>query len=398
MPTRRSMPVRRATMLVIAGLSVSCALAREAPRGPAVVPVPAAIAREVRLEVFAEGLREPVRLTFAPKDPSKRIFVVEKGGRIRVIARGRVLPEPFLDIGARVSRGSEQGLLGLAFHPAYASNGRFFVNYTDRKGDTRIVEFTATDPRANRVAIAGEREILKIAQPWSNHNGGHLLFAPDGALLIGLGDGGSGGDPRGNGQNPAALLAKMLRLDPDAAGEGAKPEILAKGLRNPWHYALDRATNDLYIGDVGQDAWEEVHVTPLAALEGKNFGWNVLEGSHCFRSRSCHTDGLELPVIEYDHDTGCSITGGVVYRGTSVPQLSGLYFYSDYCTAILRSFRWKPAQGKAVDHWDWKAALDPKNALARISVFGEDEVGEIYLLSLEGTIWRFERANPPRAD
>lgn len=386
MATPRSIARPWPALLVF--LALSDCLARETARGPAVAPVPASAARGVRLEVVTDRLREPVGLTFAPKDPAKRLFVVEKGGRIRVLMGGRVLPEPFLDLSQRVSRGSEQGLLGLALHQRFVTNGRLFVNFTDKRGDTRIVEITVSDPKANRGSIARERELLHVEQPYSNHNGGHLLCAPDGSLLIGLGDGGSGGDPRGNGQNPSTLLGKLVRLDPDAA-DGTKPRILAKGLRNPWRYSLDRATGDLYVADVGQNAWEEVHVTALGALEGKNFGWNILEGAHCYRSKSCRTEGLELPAVEYDHDTGCSITGGGVYRGKALPQLAGIYFYSDYCTAILRSFRWKRAEDSATDHWDWKPALDSKSRLAQISAFGEDEDGELYVLSLGGTVWRF---------
>jgi glucose/arabinose dehydrogenase len=382
----------KGAILPLAALSVTCSLAGGAARGPAVAPVPADVALGVRLELVTEALRSPVGMTFAPKDPAKRLFVVEKGGRLRVLEKGQVLPEPYLDISSRVSGGSEQGLLGLAFHRDFVTNGRFFVNYTDKKGDTRIVEFTASDPKANRAAVSGERELLRVEQPYSNHNGGHLLTMPDGALLVGLGDGGSGGDPRRAGQDPGTLLAKMFRLDPDAKGEAAQPKILAKGVRNPWRYALDGATNDLYIADVGQNLWEEVHVTPLSELAGKNFGWNILEGSHCFRSTACRTAGLELPVVEYDHDAGCSITGGVVYRGKALPRLAGIYFYADYCTALLRSFRWKREDGAALDHWDWKAALDPKNRLSQISAFGEDHDGEVYILSLGGTIWKLAPA------
>jgi len=368
-------------------LSTTCAFAAGTPAGPAVVPVPAAQATGVRLEVVTDKLREPVGLTVAPKDKAQRRFVVEKEGKIRVLLQGKLLPDAYLDVSGRVSRGSEQGLLGLAFHPDFMQNGRFFVNYTDKKGDTHIVELTAADPAANVAAGARERELLKVDQPYSNHNGGHLVALSDGALLVGLGDGGSGGDPQGNGQNPTTLLAKMFRLPTDPASK-APPKILAKGVRNPWRYAIDAAAGDLYIADVGQNQWEEVHVTALDKLAGKNFGWNILEGSHCFRSAACKTAGLELPVVEYDHKAGCSITGGIVYRGKALPNLTGLYFYADYCTALLRSFRWDRAQGAAKDHWDWKKALDPKERLSQISAFGEDHDGELYILSLGGTIWK----------
>jgi len=340
--------------------------------------VPAAAASRVRLAVFADKLDHPLGMAFAPGDPAKRLFIVEKGGAIRVLRKGAP-PSEYLNLHERVSRGSEQGLLGLAFHNEFMKNGRLFVNYTDKEGDTRIVELTVASPAAERATIASERELLFVKQPYSNHNGGHLLMTPEGWLLVGLGDGGSAGDPHGNARNPKTLLGKMFRLD-------GEPKILAQGMRNPWRYALDRATNDLYIGDVGQNLWEEVDVVPLAALAGKDFGWNAMEGNHCFRSATCDPSGLTLPVVEYGHDAGCSITGGVVYRGKAIPSLAGTYFYSDYCTALLRSFRWTRAAG-VTDHWEWNAALDPKHALAQVASFGEDEVGEVYILGLAGTVW-----------
>lgn len=356
--------------------------------GPAVTPVPPEVARGVALVVFVEKLDEPLALLAAPGDSGSRLFVVEKTGRIRVVRSGRVAPEPFVDLSARVSRGSEQGLLGLAFHPRFATNGRFYVDYTDREGDTRIVELTAAKPGDDRATIAGEREILKIDQPYANHNGGHLLMERAGTLLVGTGDGGSGGDPHGNGQNPGSLLGKMLRLAPDAKEGPARTTILARGLRNPWRYAIDPVTNDLFIADVGQNKWEEIDVVPMDKLAGANFGWNVMEGAHCFRAETCDASRFVPPVAEYGHDVGCSITGGFVYRGKALPALAGAYFYADYCTALLRSFRVGKGGGRVVDHWDWKAALDPKSALAQISAFGEDASGEMYVISLRGTIWK----------
>jgi glucose/arabinose dehydrogenase len=369
---------------VLLAIAVACASAnpKEAAKGPAVSPVPAAIASKVRLAVAADKLDHPLGMAYAAGDPAKRLFIVEKGGTIRVMKQGAA-PAPYLSLKARVSGGSEQGLLGLAFHKEFMKNGRMYVNYTDREGDTRIVELTVADPAADRATIAGEKELLFVKQPYSNHNGGHLLMTPEGWLLVGLGDGGSANDPQKNARNPKTLLGKMFRLD---LAPGAAPKILSQGMRNPWRYALDRATNDLYIGDVGQNLWEEVDVIPLDALSGKDFGWSVMEGFHCFRSASCDTAGLVLPVAEYGHDAGCSITGGVVYRGKALPALAGTYFYSDYCTAFLRSFRWTKSGG-VTDHWEWNAALDPKHALAQIASFGEDEAGEIYVIGLAGTVW-----------
>jgi glucose/arabinose dehydrogenase len=344
---------------------------------------PAALAAVAKLEPVARGLDQPLLLTHAPGDPA-RLYIVEQTGRIRVLASGKVAPAPFLDLSKSVSRGGEQGLLGLAFHPRFAENGLFIVDYTDRGGDTRVVRYHAGPGGAEP---ASARELLTIKQPYANHNGGNVIFGPDGKLYIGTGDGGAAFDPHGNGQNRAALLGKMLRLDVDAAD--AKPEIMAIGLRNPWRYEFDRATGDLYIADVGQNKYEEVDVVPLAALGGKNFGWNVLEGFHCLSGKACDASGMQPPAIEYTHQDGCSITGGFVYRGVALPELDGIYFYSDYCTGLLRGFRWK--DGKVSDHWDWKGPLDPGNKLAKVSSFGEDAEGELYVVSLEGTIWKLVR-------
>jgi glucose/arabinose dehydrogenase len=374
---------RRAAALLFVVAAASCMAAnpREAAVGPAVSPVPADAAAHVRLDVAADKLDRPLGLAFAPGDPAKRLFIVEKGGTILVLEKGAA-PSAYLSLSDRVSHGSEQGLLGLAFHGEFMKNGRLFVNYTDKAGDTRIVELTIASPAADRATIVSERELLFVKQPYSNHNGGHLVMTREGWLLVGLGDGGSAGDPHGNARNPKTLLGKMFRLNLDASWK-----ILSQGMRNPWRYALDRATNDLYIGDVGQNRWEEVDVVPLASLEGRDFGWNLMEGNHCFRSATCDAGGLVLPVVEYGHDAGCSITGGVIYRGTAIPSLAGTYFYSDYCTSFLRSFRWTAERG-VTDHWDWTKALDPKQTLAQVASFGEDEDGEVYVIGLAGTIWK----------
>lgn len=353
----------------------------------AVAPVPPEIGTLVKLGVVAEKLDHPLGMAYAPNDPAKRLFIVEKTGAIRILKGGAIAAEPFLDLKARVSRGSEQGLLGLAFHQEFMKNGRLYVNYTDKEGDTRIVELKVAAPDADRATIASERELLHVEQPYANHNGGNLVMTPAGWLLVGLGDGGSAGDPKGNARNPKSLLGKMLRLDPDAESAMLRTRILAQGVRNPWRYALDRATGDLYIGDVGQNQWEEVDVVPLASLDGRDFGWNAMEGTHCFHASTCDQDGLTLPVVEYGHDVGCSITGGVVYRGAAIPKLAGVYFYSDYCTGLLRGFRWTK-DGRVADHWDWKKAIDPDARLAEVASFGEDEAGEVYLVGLGGTVWK----------
>lgn len=354
---------------------------------PAPVAVPADIAAKVALRPFAKGLYRPVQLVAAPGDASGRLFVVEQRGAIRIVKGGVVQKAPFLALDD-LSDGNEQGLLGLAFHPAFATNRRLYVDYTDAEGDTHVVEYTVKAGDPDRVDPASAREVLTIPQPYSNHNGGDLVFGPDGKLWIGTGDGGSANDPRGNGQNPRALLAKMLRLDVDTAG--AKPEIVGLGLRNPWRYSFDRKTGDLYIGDVGQNLWENVYAVAHDDLTGHNFGWNLREGRHCFAEDPCDLPGLTAPVVEYAHGPlGCSVTGGFVYRGKAIPALDGVYFYGDFCTGMVWSFRWTP-DGGAVDHWDWKAALDPDGALANLSSFGVDGDGELYVLSLDGPIYRLE--------
>jgi glucose/arabinose dehydrogenase len=297
----------------------------------------------------------------------------------------------------RVSKGSEQGLLGLAFHPRFAENRKLYVNFTDTQGDTHVLELMVARDDRDRVDSASERELLFVDQPYSNHNGGHLLFGPDGLLYVGLGDGGAANDPKGNGQNPTALLGKMLTLDVDATGAAAKPRIAALGLRNPWRYAFDRETGALWIADVGQNEFEEVDVMTPAMLRAStppNFGWNVMESLHCFARPLCDAKAYVAPVVEYDHGEGCSITGGFVYRGRALPRLDGLYFYADYCTALVRSVRPQADGATVTDIWDWRAALDPKEQLADLSSFGEDADGELYLLSLGGDVYKFVPAAP----
>ncbi|MBI3770010.1 MAG: PQQ-dependent sugar dehydrogenase [Deltaproteobacteria bacterium] len=388
-------------ILALATLATTaCRTAEPAPRPPP--RVPAEVARGVTLTRIVDGLEKPVALTFAPGDSRQRLFVVEKVGRVRTLVDGRLQPAtaPFLDLGGRVSTWTEQGLLGLAFHPDFARTRRLYVNLTDVKGDTRVLEFQARADDPDHVDPASERELLFVDQPHLNHNGGDLVFGPDGKLYVGLGDGGSAGDPHGNGQNDRALLAKMLRLDVDegrASGARPRPVIVAKGLRNPWRYSFDRATGDLWIADVGQDLYEEIDVLPAATLAAviardetpPNFGWNVMEGRHCYGARNCTQDGLVLPIFEYGHDDGCSITGGFVYRGRALPTLAGAYFYADYCTAIVRSLRCD-VSGAVRDSWEWRPALDPESRLSNISSFGEDADGELYVLSLEGAIYRLD--------
>jgi glucose/arabinose dehydrogenase len=350
---------------------------------------PTTISKRVELRVFVDkGLKNPVLLTFAPGDTSKRIFVIERAGTIRIIKEGKLEKKPFLDITKKVeSDYIEQGLLGLAFHPNYKENGRLYVNYIDLSENTRVAEFTVDASDPNLVDPSSEREILSIKQPYANHNGGHLAFGPDGLLYILTGDGGSGGDPKKNSQNSKSMLGKMLRVNTDTAKPTA--EIIGIGLRNPWRYSFDRKTGDLYIADVGQKLYEEVNILMHDKLEGHNFGWNIAEGNHCYKKKACDTKKFTAPAFEYSHQVGCSITGGFVYRGKALPELDGLYFYADYCTGALRSFRWK--EGKIQDHWDWKSLLDPDDQFATLSSFGEDQEGELYLISHDGIIYQFAR-------
>ncbi len=350
----------------------------------------------VGLAEVASGLSAPLYLTAPPGD-TDRLFIVEKGGTIRIVKGGSLLSTAFLDISALVSTGSEQGLLGLAFDPDYATNGRFVVHYTDLTGNTRVSTFvrSATDPD---LADPGTGQLVLAAeQPFSNHNGGQLVFGPDGYLYLGLGDGGSGGDPQGRGQDLTDLLGSILRLDvrtatpyaippnnPFAGRTDVRPEIWSYGLRNPWRFSFDRTTGDLYVGDVGQNAWEEVDVSPAAQGAGKavNFGWNIMEGRHCFGASSCDQTGLALPVLEYDHAQGCSITGGYVYRGSAIPEIRGHYFYGDYCGGWVRSLRYQA--GTVVDQAQWPSLAPGGSILS----FGEDAAGELYVLSSDGRVFR----------
>jgi glucose/arabinose dehydrogenase len=345
----------------------------------------------------ASGLANPLDLQAPPGDPS-RLFIVEQRGRIRVLRDGQLLGAPFLDVTSRVSSGGERGLLGLAFHPRYAENRRFFVNYTDRSGNTHIAEFHAADP--DRADPGSERTLLVVDQPFANHNGGGLAFGNDGMLYAGLGDGGSGGDPLGNGQALDVLLGKILRLDVDGSRlapsdnpfvstPGAEPEIWALGLRNPWRFAFDRATGDLYIGDVGQGEREEVDIGLVSRHGGENYGWNIREGTRCYSTPSCRSAGLTPPVAEYTHADGCSITGGVVYRGCRMPGYAGTYFYGDYCSAIIRSFRFEG--GVVTEERDWTATLG--GGIDSVSSFGTDADGEVYIVDYRGEVYKIVPAS-----
>jgi glucose/arabinose dehydrogenase len=351
----------------------------------------------VTLAPVASGLVFPLYLTAPPGDP--RLFIVEKGGTIRIVENGALLPTPFLDLSALVSTGGEQGLLGLAFDPQYAANGRFVVHYTDLAGDTRVSLLRVSqDP--NVADAASELLVLAADQPFPNHNGGQVLFGPDGYLYVTLGDGGSSGDPGDRGQSLADLLGSILRIQPLEAGGYAvpsdnpfvgvpdvRPEIWSYGVRNPWRVDIDAPTGDFYVADVGQGQWEEVSVSTGASGGGRgaNFGWRIMEGPECFATGSCDQSGLELPVVWYDHGRGCSITGGFVYRGSAIPELQGHYFYSDYCSGFVRSFRLE--DGAAVDQYNWPTLAPGTN----VPGFGRDASGELYILGASGVVYRIVR-------
>ncbi|HEY6103473.1 MAG TPA: PQQ-dependent sugar dehydrogenase [bacterium] len=347
-------------------------------------PLPA-----VALRQFVTGLSSPVQVTHT-EDRSGRLFVVEQGGRIRIVKDSRLLPRPFLDITGKVTSGGEMGLLSVAFHPRYADTGRFYVNYTTGDGDrlrSVVAEYRVSQDAD--VARPAERVLFELSQPFRNHNGGLNLFGPDGMLYIGFGDGGSAGDPMNNGQRFDTLLGKILRIDVDGAtpyrvppdnpfaGRAeARGEIWAYGLRNPWRFSFDRATGRLFVADVGQNRLEEVDIVE----RGKNYGWRIMEGASCFNPASgCNREGLELPVAEYDHAGGCSITGGYVYRGTRIPGLVGRYLFGDYCSG--RIWALTDAGG---NRWTMTQLLSTD---LRISSFGEDAAGEVYVVDHSGTIY-----------
>jgi glucose/arabinose dehydrogenase len=373
---------------------------------PTSVPVPSATPVppgpfQITLERIVSGLARPTYVTHAG-DGTGRLFVVEQPGRIRIMANGQLVEQPFLDITNLVStNGNERGLFSVAFHPQYAANGQFFVDYTRRSdGATVIARYKVSPGDPNVAALDSATPLLLIPQPQANHNGGQLQFGPDGYLYIGMGDGGGQGDQHGsigNGQALTTLLGKLLRIDvtdvdtytvpasnPFARTPNARPEIWAFGLRNPWRFSFDRGTGALYIADVGQDAYEEVDVQPASSKGGENYGWRIMEGDHCYNPQNnCDRSGLTMPIVEYSHAVGgCSVTGGYVYRGSAYPWLDGVYFFGDYCSGLIWSLA-RDASGK----WEMTQRLD--SGLS-ISSFGEDEPGELYVVDLNGAVYRLK--------
>ncbi len=381
-PARRRRFMLRFTCSAVASLAAAaCAPAQDRPVAPS---------GRLHLQQVASGLDRPVHIAAPAGDA--RLFIVEQSGRIRILAGGKMLAKPFLDLSGQVGEGSERGLLSVAFHPQFARNRFLFVNYTDRSGDTRVERYRVGS-NTNVVDPASATLVLHVRQPYSNHNGGHIQFGPDHMLYVGMGDGGSGGDPQHNGQNLQSLLGKLLRLDVDrgtpyaipagnpfAGKTHARPEIWAYGLRNPWRLAFDPPAGLLFIGDVGQNAWEEVDIARTTDA-GLNYGWARMEGGHCFRSRNCDPSGIHMPAIEYPSSEGCTVIGGLVYRGSRMPELAGHYFYADHCRGWIRSFRYRNGRTTDERRWTHDADLQP-------TTFGTDGAGEMYVASLSGEVYR----------
>ncbi len=375
-------------MVSLALTLLIAALPRALPAGSPPLP-------QLELQLVVDFLTDPVIITHAG-DGSGRLFVGDKDGRIWVFTGGQLLATPFLDIRSSVqSSASEQGLLGLAFHPQYEVNGYFYVYYSapDTTGNPSIdhfsivSRFSVSDDDANLANPGSELVLLTQAQPDWNHNCGNLVFGPDGYLYIGFGDGGSAGDPLNNGQNPDSLLGSILRIDVDAGAPYAIPadnpfvggpgadEIWAWGLRNPWRFTFDRATGDLFIGDVGQGNWEEIDFQPAASTGGENYGWRCYEGNHAYNISGCGDPAdYVFPILEYSHGQGCSVTGGFRYRGSDFPNLVGYYLYADYCSGTI----WGATEDGG---WSTVPLLDSGKS---ISTFGEDENGELYLADRSG--------------
>lgn len=380
----------RNVISVIGSALVIVGCASDSPQEPG---VPGNGQVDLRAVEVARGLSSPVYVTTPPSDA--RLFVVEQPGRIRIMEDGQLLTNPFLDITSKVRDGGERGLLSVAFHPEYATNGFFYVNYTGSDGATRIERYRiSSDP--NRADDASAHLLLTVPQPFPNHNGGLVKFGPDGMLYIGMGDGGSGGDPHEHGQNRTTLLGAMLRIDVDAgdsygipadnpyaADPDARSEIWAIGLRNPWRFSFDQEAGHLYIADVGQKRREEINAVSLTEA-GLNFGWDVTEGSLCHEpSSSCTRTDLIEPIFDYPNPgEGCSVVGGYVYRGEALPELKGHYFYGDFCKGTVRSFRLSQDL-QPTDHNTWSLGT-----LGQITSFGQDASGELYVAVKEGRLYR----------
>jgi glucose/arabinose dehydrogenase len=350
---------------------------------------------EISLQLLYSGFTSPVHIANAG-DGSNRLFVVEQPGEIIIIDGDSIIPTPFLDITSKVLFGGERGLLSVAFPPDYSNKGYFYVSYTRKPDGTSVVSRFRVDPDNADLALAlSEEIILTVNQPYSNHNGGQIAFGPDNFFYIGFGDGGSGGDPDGNGQNTSTLLGKILRIDVESGNNpysvpdsnpfvgqaGYSPEIWALGLRNPWRFSFDRQNGDLFIADVGQNSWEEIDFQSHTSSGGENYGWNIMEGAHCFDAEPCDQSNLILPVFEYDHTQGFSITGGFVYRGTQFGGMHGIYYFGDYVNGKV----W----GLQMINEEWESRLLLDTAI-NISSFGESEDGKLLIIDINGNIYEIQ--------
>lgn len=392
------LPSLHILMTLLATLALAgCGGAGGAP-AIAPTPTPSPLPPSLSFTPVASGLNAPTAISHAG-DGSNRLFLVQQSGQVRILAAGTLLPAPFIDIADRLIHSGEQGLLGLAFPPGYARKGYFYLHYSRRGDGATVLSRFLVSADPNLALPASEQVLLTVPQPFANHNGGQLAFGPDGLLYLALGDGGSGGDPQGHGQNPASLLGKLLRLDveggaipygipadnPFAGSLTARPEIWALGLRNPWRFAFDRQSGDLFIADVGQNAWEEINHHSAGTPGGANYGWNILEGQVCFSPAvGCSPPtGAVAPVAVYDHTLGCSVTGGYVYRGPQNLELQGRYLYGDFCSGRIWSLR------QLGGNWENQLLAD---TAFQLSSFGEDENGRLYLADYgPGTLYRIDQ-------
>ncbi len=348
---------------------------------------------KIELQEVVSGLSQPVTIAAMPDKTDKRLFVIEQAGLIRIINADKTVDSvPFLDIKNKVKFSGEMGLLGLAFHPQVASNHYFFVDYVDTNMNTIVARYTVSQ-ETGRADPASAKMLLKIKQPYTNHNGGQLAFGPDGYLYIGMGDGGSAGDPENRAQNKSELLGKILRIDVNSGtgasapqtnpffAQGGSPEIWALGLRNPWRFSFDRATGDLYIADVGQDQYEEIDFQPATSKGGENYGWRCYEGSQTYKADGCGAAELYTkPILQYDHgEKRCSVTGGYVYRGGQFPALAGQYFYADFCSGQVFDAH------RSDKGWESTLALQRD---FQPTTFGEDSTGELFIADLSGKLYQ----------
>jgi glucose/arabinose dehydrogenase len=376
----RRLLVWAAVAVVTAGALATAALVSTGAGNSAAAQNPTLTAVKVptvRLRLVASGLSQPLGVTTAPGD-TKRLFIVEKTGYVRIVQNGKLLARPFLNVSGRVSSGGEQGLLSLAFDPAYSTNGRFYVFYTAVNGDIKVVRYVVSSNAD--VARAGSAKVLWTVahHAHSNHNGGQLAFGPDGRLYIGIGDGGSEGDPNDYGQNVHVPYAKIWRLNVTAAS--SRPVLYAYGLRNPWRFSFDRATGNLWIGDVGQDNWEEIDYLKAGTSAGVNFGWSYYEGRHLYKTQAIVRTRLVGPVTEYSHAVGDAVVGGYVYRGSAIAALKGDYLYADYGTARVW-FKTSPGGAAHI-------LTGASQKLPNVSSFGQNATGELYLSSLNGKVYK----------